>query len=385
MFDRLSEPGPALAAALEPLVGGDLTDYEVVDAIAAWDRMVSWATARQAELVSELAHRRCLVGVHEGERTPRRDQVDEFAADELALHLRLTKRAAEARLGFALAMDRLPRTAAALRAGQIDARRAAVVADAVLLLTDAAAAQVEQRVLPRAPEQTTGQLRACCARAVIRTDLGAADRRHRAADRERAAVLTPLPDGMAELLVRLRADTAVAVWAVLDTLARQPSPARAAGAAADDRTMDLRRADALADLVLGGVAADAATGPHLRVLVTAVGAEGSGNTEPAELAGYGPLPPALTRELATPGSNRSVVTVPVGPVPPTGGEARYRPSAPLDRYVRARDRLCQFPTCRQPAHRGDLDHIIPFPLGPTTAENLAALCRRHHRLKQRPG
>ncbi len=62
MFDTLSEPGPALAAALEPLVGGDLTDYQVVDAIAAWDRMVSWATARQAELVSELAHRRCLVG-----------------------------------------------------------------------------------------------------------------------------------------------------------------------------------------------------------------------------------------------------------------------------------------------------------------------------------
>ena len=138
MFDTLSEPGPALAAALEPLVGGDLTDYEVVDAIAAWDRMVSWATARQAELVSELAHRRCLVGVHEGERTPRRDEVDEFAADELALHLRLTKRAAEARLGFALAMDRLPATAAALRAGRIDARRAAVVADAVLLLNDAA-------------------------------------------------------------------------------------------------------------------------------------------------------------------------------------------------------------------------------------------------------
>ena len=84
-------------------------------------------------------------------------------------------------------------------------------------------------------------------------------------------------------------------------------------------------------------------------------------------------------------SHRSVVTVSVGASPPTGGEAQYRPSAALDRYVRARDRHCQFPTCRQPAHRGDLDHIIPFPLGPTTAENLTALCRRHHRLKQHPG
>ena len=269
-----------MAAALDPLLCADLSDYQVVDAIVAWDRVASWATARQAELVAELAHRRCLVGVHEGERTPRREDVDEFAADELALHLRLTKRAAETRLAFALGMEWLPRTAAALRVGQIDARRAAVIADSVLLLTDAAAAKVEERVLPRAPEQTTGQLRASCARAVIRADPGAADRRNQVAYRERAAVLTPLPDGMAELLVRLRADTAVAVWAVLDTLARQPSRAGAAGAAADDRTMDARRADALADLVLGGVAADAATGPHLRVLVTPSALRGSAAASP---------------------------------------------------------------------------------------------------------
>jgi hypothetical protein len=223
MFDPLLEPGPQLAAALDPLVCGDLTDYEVVDAIVGWDRMVSWATARQAELVSELAHRRCLVCVHEGERTPRRDEVDEFAADELALHLRLTKRAAEARLGFALALERLPRTAAALRVGRIDAWRAMVIADSVGVLDDPPARAVEERVLPRAAEQTSGQLRRSCARAVVRTDPAAADRRCQVAYRERAAVLTPLPDGMAELLVRLRADTAVAVWAVLDTLARRPS------------------------------------------------------------------------------------------------------------------------------------------------------------------
>ncbi len=267
-----------------------------------------------------------------------------------------------------------------------------MVADSVLLLSDAAAAKVEQRVLPGAAEQTTGQLRACCARAVVRTDPGAADRRTQVADRERAAVLTPLPDGMAELLVRLRADTAVAVWAVLDTAARQPRRAGAAGAAAelaaDERTMDARRADALADLVLGGVAADAATGPHLRVLVTAVGTAASGRSEPAEpaeLAGYGPLPPCLTRELALANSHRSVVTVSVAASPPTGGEDHYRPSTALDRYVRAGDRHCQFPTCRQPAHRGDLDHLIPFPLRPTTAKNLTALRLSHESRVSRVG
>jgi hypothetical protein len=384
MFDMQSVPGPGLAAALDPLVCGDLTDYEVVDAIVAWDRMVSWATARQAELVSELAHRRSLVALHEGQRTPRRDEVDEFAADELAVHLRLTRRAAESRLGLALALDRLPGTAAALRAGRIDPWRAMVIADSVGVLPDGAARAVEDRVLPRAGEQTSGQLRRSCARAVVRTDPQAADRRCQLAYRERAAVLTPLPDGMAELLVRLRADTAVAVWAVLDTAARQPSRAGAAGAAADDRSLDARRADALADLVLGRAGGPTATEttretvPPLRLLTC------TAPDDPVELAGYGPLPPVLARQLAAAGP-RAVVTVSLDPTPPTGSADTYRPSPALDRYVRTRDRHCQFPTCRQPAHRGDLDHIIPFPLGPTTAQNMTALCRRHHRLKQHPG
>ncbi len=30
---------------------------------------------------------------------------------------------------------------------------------------------------------------------------------------------------------------------------------------------------------------------------------------------------------------------------------------------------------------GDLDHVVPWPDGPTTVANLVALCRRHHRLK----
>ncbi|MBM6401898.1 HNH endonuclease signature motif containing protein [Phycicoccus sonneratiae] len=33
----------------------------------------------------------------------------------------------------------------------------------------------------------------------------------------------------------------------------------------------------------------------------------------------------------------------------------------------------------------DLDHVVPWPAGPTSAANLACLCRRHHRVKQRPG
>ncbi|MGY1670681.1 DUF222 domain-containing protein [Geodermatophilus sp. SYSU D00710] len=65
----------------------------------------------------------------------------------------------------------------------------------------------------------------------------------------------------------------------------------------------------------------------------------------------------------------------------------YRPSAALDRHVRARDRRCRFPGCRRPVPRaGDLDHSVPWPAGPTTAANLTGYCTGHHRGKhQAPG
>ena len=53
----------------------------------------------------------------------------------------------------------------------------------------------------------------------------------------------------------------------------------------------------------------------------------------------------------------------------------------FNRHVRTRDVTCRFPGCTVPARECDLDHLIPFPQGPTNAANLHALCRRHHQLK----
>lgn len=63
------------------------------------------------------------------------------------------------------------------------------------------------------------------------------------------------------------------------------------------------------------------------------------------------------------------------------GSKAYRAPARLKRYLRARDRQCVFPGCTM--LQVDVDHRVPYPLGPTDAANCQQLCRRHHRAKQR--
>ncbi|GGD27575.1 HNH endonuclease signature motif containing protein [Nocardioides daphniae] len=69
----------------------------------------------------------------------------------------------------------------------------------------------------------------------------------------------------------------------------------------------------------------------------------------------------------------------------------YAPSDRLRRQVQLRDETCVFPHCTRPSRRCDVDHVVPFDHdaagegrpqpGPTLTENLATLCRSHHRLK----
>jgi 5-methylcytosine-specific restriction endonuclease McrA len=50
--------------------------------------------------------------------------------------------------------------------------------------------------------------------------------------------------------------------------------------------------------------------------------------------------------------------------------------------VTLRDHTCVFPWCTRSARKMDADHVIPYAEGGTTSsDNIAPLCRRHHRLK----
>ncbi len=68
-------------------------------------------------------------------------------------------------------------------------------------------------------------------------------------------------------------------------------------------------------------------------------------------------------------------------IPPATTESGYRPSAALAEFVRFRDLTCRFPGCDVPAEACDIDHTVPFPLGPTHPSNLKLRCRYHHLLK----
>jgi 5-methylcytosine-specific restriction endonuclease McrA len=62
----------------------------------------------------------------------------------------------------------------------------------------------------------------------------------------------------------------------------------------------------------------------------------------------------------------------------------YTPTDSIREHVTLRDRTCVFPHCNR--RKVDLDHIHPYDAGGTTsADNLAMLCRRHHRAKTHSG
>jgi hypothetical protein len=108
--------------------------------------------------------------------------------------------------------------------------------------------------------------------------------------------------------------------------------------------------------------------------------------QPGELAGYGPIPALLARQIAADGLWRRLIIDPLSGTVLDHGRTTYHPPAGLADFVRTRDHHCRFPTCRQPAARADLDHVVRYDDGgETSAANLHAVCRHHHRLKQSPG
>jgi hypothetical protein len=107
---------------------------------------------------------------------------------------------------------------------------------------------------------------------------------------------------------------------------------------------------------------------------------------PGILSGYGAIPASVARELAADGKWRRFITDPHTGALLDYGRESYEPPQALADFLTARDRVCRFPGCRQPARTADIDHAIPWESGGvTSAENMGLLCRRHHRMKTTGG
>ena len=173
--------------------------------------------------------------------------ISPFASYELSLALTLTGRSATAYLDFAVELaSRLPATLAALEAGQIDIIRARIIAEATHMLSGEHAAAVEDRIFPRAGRQTSGQLRAALARAVLAADPGAARARREQAQRDARVLRWREDAGTAALCGRdLPSADVLAADQRISARARQ---LRAAGLTG---TLDELRARAYLDLLLG--------------------------------------------------------------------------------------------------------------------------------------
>lgn len=96
----------------------------------------------------------------------------------------------------------------------------------------------------------------------------------------------------------------------------------------------------------------------------------------ALLPGRGVVPTVVLAEALRGGAKVTPMWLP-GVEPESG----YRPSARLAEFIRVRDMFCRFPNCDVPAERCDIDHVIPFPSGPTHPSNLNCKCRSHHLMK----
>ncbi|HEX5346378.1 MAG TPA: DUF222 domain-containing protein [Pseudonocardiaceae bacterium] len=398
-----------------------LSDAELIEGIIGFDHVASWAGARQAVLLAEFARRR--PGDHPlAVGCDRPSAASEFAPDEVGMALRLSRSSAMNRLAMANALvEDLPATLAAWQAGVIDSLKARAIAETSYLLPGELRGPLEDRVLPRAGEQTVARLRARLARAVLVLDPAGAQARHEARRKDRRVVVSPDGEGMSSLWALLSAPDATAAYQRLCQLAR--------GLGSEDpRGMDARRADLLTDLLTGRCCAATgsplaqdracdcdhhdtdhhetdhhetdhgqadqdsggqectgqdsadgladATGAAERGHVCLAGGVGPGkplvsvivpitmllglDDQPGELIGHGPIPAALAREIAAQGTWRRLLTDPVSGALLDHGRATYTPPAGLAEFVRARDVYCRHPICGQRAASADLDHTVSY-------------------------
>jgi hypothetical protein len=347
----------------------------LIEAIVTTDRMLSILTAAKLRMI-DAAHE------IQVETLSHALAEREFRA-EIATALRISERAAETLIDEALVLGRhLPTTQEALAEGRITPRQARVIVDELGQVDEEDRGDLERRALDAADQSATAFARTIRRLRETRQPEQAVAR-HRAARDNRTITCQPGRDGMAWLIAHLPAAEALAIDSRLNDLAR--GLARLAPEH-DDRTVSQLRADAFADVMLDrdGRALRRFGDAHPTVVVTVpIGVLTGADDDGAELVGYGPIDAETARELTAEAPVlRRMLTDPRDDTLLALGRTRYRVTDDLRLFLTVRDDRCRFPHCTRRTAATDVDHSRAWDDGGRTdSDNLAHLCRGHHRLK----
>jgi hypothetical protein len=339
--------------------------------------------------------------------------VAEFAIVELAPALGRSADSARLWLGTTLEIrHRLPRVWRRLLAGPLEPWKARQIAASTLSLGPDAAAWVDAQVAPVAHKVGPAQLERIIAEAIRRFD----------PQRAHAAEVAAAEHRHATVHDRLLDGGCLEVTAILDAIDGHDldlalgKRAHTLLAAGSTESLDVRRAQALGELARHELALDFTTGQLHDPASTASTGERAGERAGRDATLYVHLDHNALDALAALG-HETAPERPVAVVEKTGAArdyplgldrlrewltrpgttisirpvldlttpiecAGYQPSDRLREQVILRNPTCVFPYCTRRARTADLDHITPHQHGgPTTSDNLAPLCRLHHRAK----
>jgi hypothetical protein len=359
-------PGYVLAAMLDDIDLDTCSGYDRIRVLQAQQRMASHYSARSYQTMTSV------VDV----MTEGPDEVgfaEEAAAAEIRAALRLTRRSADVELSFALELrQRTPLVWEALQSGAIDVRRARVIVNGTLHLSDAGARDVVDHVISDAGLLTTGQLGAKIRKLCLDVNPQDAKDRYEHAVEDRRIQAEPTESGTSNLLgINLPPHRVAAGMKRINQIARSLA------GPGETRTMDQRRADILLDLIEG---TGQATGASRAIVDLQADLKSLAELadHPGELAGYGPVIADIARQVAELQKEAEWRWTVTGR-PLATGITRRRPTASQIRQVQTRDTTCIFPGCRMPAVGCDIDHRIPWSEhGQTEVDFLAPACRYDH-------
>jgi Domain of unknown function (DUF222) len=366
-----------LRSALDGLADvefAELSDTALLDLVAEWSTSVNRMTAALTSAVRA---------------ADRREAHQADGAVSMKAWLRgtchLAAGEATAIVSTGRRLDQLPATADAFATGAITATHARVITRAMTPRRLAKAADMgidpseTDRILAGLARQATPEGTAQgVARWVAGVDPdGALDD---AADVRRRFSMAAGLDGR----VHLRGDLDRVGGEYLHTaLAALMNGDRPAG---DQRSHGERQADALVALArraLDGGALPDVRGerPHVRVTIdwqALSSPRGAGGVAGGDLGWAGPITPETARRLAC---DSSVVRIIAGPdgLPLDVGRAQRTASTAIRRAVELRDGHCVFAGCDAPPEWCDVHHLVHWAHGgPTSCDNGALLCERHH-------